>query len=137
MIRGGRELGSRTNYILGTDHPLLQNLAVWDTRPSIDHYLVLGCLRGAAPAAHSRYLGKQTCIPIRPPKTPDGVDRQLSELRGGILNPPWWESPRQACISPETWRLIDTSIVLHQNKDGSQRSSKTLRHNIKVSIQEG
>ena len=54
MERGGREVRSRTNYILGTDSCLLQNVAVRDTRNNTDHYTVLGCLCGSAPAAHSR-----------------------------------------------------------------------------------
>ena len=89
------------------------------------------------PAAHLRYLGKQTRFPTRPPKTPDGFDRLLSEIRRGIPNPTWWEIPRQACISPETWRLIDTRIAARRHKDGAQRSSKTLRRKIKAIIQEG
>ena len=54
MIRGGQELCSRTNYILGTDHYLLQNVAVRDARPNTEHYLVLGCIRGAMPDVHLR-----------------------------------------------------------------------------------
>ena len=45
MRRGGREVRSQTNYILGTYRHLLQNVAVRDARHNTDHYLVLGCLR--------------------------------------------------------------------------------------------
>ena len=80
MLRRGRELCSRTNYILGTDHLLLQNVTVRYARPNTDHYLVLGCLHIAAPDAHSLYLWKHTGFPSRPPKTPYGVDRLFYEL---------------------------------------------------------
>ena len=80
MERGGREVRSRTNYILGTDHLLLQNVTVRYARPNTDHYLVLGCLHIAAPDAHSLYLWKHTGFPSRPPKTPYGVDRLFYEL---------------------------------------------------------
>ena len=54
MLRRVRELHYRTNYILGIDHCLLQNVAVRDARPSTDHYLVLGCIRGAMPDVNLR-----------------------------------------------------------------------------------
>ena len=38
----------------------------------VTFYLVLGCLRGAAPAAHLRYLGRYIRFPIRPPEEPTG-----------------------------------------------------------------
>ena len=44
MYQGGREVRSRTEYILGTDRRLFQNVAVRDARKNTDHYLVLGCL---------------------------------------------------------------------------------------------
>ena len=55
---------------------------------------------------------------------------------GAITKPPWKERPRQAWISTETWRLIDTSIVARQSKDGAQWSARILIHQIKASIQE-
>ena len=52
MHRGGREVRSRTDYILGIDSRLFQNVVVRDARHNKDHYLVLGCLRGAAPTTY-------------------------------------------------------------------------------------
>ena len=46
ILRGGREIRSRTDYILGTDRRLIQNMAVRDARHNIYHYLVLGCICG-------------------------------------------------------------------------------------------
>ena len=74
-------MGSRTNYILSTDSRLFQNTAVRGARQNMDHYLVLGCLRGAAPAVHLHYLGKRTRFPIRPPATPDKADHMFAELQ--------------------------------------------------------
>ena len=54
MHRSVREVRSRTDYILVTDSRLFQNIGFWDARHNTDHYLVLGCLCGAAPATHSR-----------------------------------------------------------------------------------
>ena len=53
MKRQGQVVRSRTDYILGTDRRLLQNVAVRDPRHNTDHYMVLGCLPGA-PLATTR-----------------------------------------------------------------------------------
>ena len=41
---GGWEVRSQTNYILGIDSFLSQNVAVRDARHNTDHYLLLWCL---------------------------------------------------------------------------------------------
>ena len=48
---------SRTDYILGTDRCLFQNIAVRDPWHNTDHYMVLGCLPGAPLATTRRYQG--------------------------------------------------------------------------------
>ena len=53
MIQGGLEVRSRTNYLLGTDRHLFQNVLVRDVHPNSDHYLVTGCLHVAPAAYHS------------------------------------------------------------------------------------
>ena len=42
MIREGRVVRSRTDYILGTDRHLFWNVSVRDLRHNTDHYMVLG-----------------------------------------------------------------------------------------------
>ena len=42
MIRQGREVWSRTDYILVTDCHLFCNLSVWYPRHNIYHYIILG-----------------------------------------------------------------------------------------------
>ena len=56
------------NYIVGTDSNLLQKMAVQDAWHNTDHYLVLGCLRGAPLAKHSHYLANKKRFPLKPPK---------------------------------------------------------------------
>ena len=124
---------SQTNYILGTDSLLLQNVAFWDARHNTDHYLVLGGLHGSVPAAHSCYLGKRTHLSIRPPATPDKADHMFAKLWRAIPRPPRRKRHRQAWISPETWNLIDTRIETRQRR--YQRSSRALGHAIKAALQ--
>ena len=80
MHRGVQEVRSQTDYILVTDIRLLQNTAVQDARQNTDHYLVLGCLHGDTPTAHSRYQGKRTRLPIRPLANLDKAYHMFSKL---------------------------------------------------------
>ena len=70
MIRVGREVRSRTDYILGTDFRLFWNVSVQDPRHNSDHCLVLGCLQSAPLREHSKYLRRRKRLPLRPPTTP-------------------------------------------------------------------
>ena len=63
-----QEVRSWTNYILGIYQRLLMNVALQDSRHNTDHYLVLGCLRGAPLAKHSHYLANKKRFPLKPPK---------------------------------------------------------------------
>ena len=125
---------SRTYYILGTDPCLLQNVVVQDAWHNTYHYLVLCCLCNTAPTAHSRYLGKCTCFPIKISTTPDGINRLFSDLWEAISDPPWWERLRQAWISLEIWCLINARIVARRTR--AQRNSRGLSRLIKASLQE-
>ena len=44
-----RGMRSWKDCILGTDHRLFRNVAVWDPRQNSDHYMVLGCLPSTPP----------------------------------------------------------------------------------------
>ena len=57
MWRSDRVLRSRTNYLMGMDRRLYQNVLVRDVRHNLDQYLVLGCLQGAPTREHVHYLG--------------------------------------------------------------------------------
>ena len=83
MLRGVREVRSRTDYIRVTDCRLLRNVAVQDKRHNTDHYLVLGCLHSATPAAHSQYFGERKFFPMKPSATPVGVNRLFAKIWGG------------------------------------------------------
>ena len=86
-----------TNYILGTGNFLFQNVSIQDSSHNTYHYLVMGCLRGAAPAAHLRYLGKRTHFSIRPLATLDKEDCMFAELQRAIPSPP----DRNATVRPK------------------------------------
>ena len=81
MVQEWREVRSRTDYILGTDHRLFWNVSVRDPRHNSDHYLVLGCLRGDPLREHYEYLGRRKRLPLRAPTTPTREDRLFAALR--------------------------------------------------------
>ena len=56
MVHEGREVSSRTDYILGMDCCLFWYVSVWDPRHKSYHYLVSGCLRSAPLREHFEYL---------------------------------------------------------------------------------
>ena len=66
MIRMGREVRSRTDYILGKDCRLFGNVSVLDPMHNSYHYMVLGCLHSASLREHARYLGGRKCLPLHP-----------------------------------------------------------------------
>ena len=49
VVRQGKVGRSRTDYILGSDHWIFQNVAVWDLMHNSHHFMILGCLNGASP----------------------------------------------------------------------------------------
>ena len=59
MRNRDRVVHYRTNYLLGTDRRIYQNVLVWDTRHNSDHFLVLGCIRGESAQEHVYYLGSR------------------------------------------------------------------------------
>ena len=53
MVRAGREVRSRMDYILGMDLRLFWNVSVQDPMHNSDHYLILGCLHRTPLREHS------------------------------------------------------------------------------------
>ena len=82
VLWNGREVRSRTEYILGTDRRLFRNFAVQDPRHNSDHYMVLGCLPRAPLTDHKRYLGGRKRWPVRPPVKTERGQTNFSRLYG-------------------------------------------------------
>ena len=70
MVREGRVIRSRTDYLIGTDRSLLRNVAVRDPRHNSDHYMVVGHLRSETAREHARYIKGRRNMPLKPPKEP-------------------------------------------------------------------
>ena len=70
MVRKGKVVWSRTDYILGTDRSLFWNVSVQDLRYNTDHFLVLGCLCSAPAREHAKYPTVHKKLPLQPPTEP-------------------------------------------------------------------
>ena len=92
MVRQGRVGRSKTDYILGSDHQIFENVAIRDLRHNSNHLMVMGCLHRSSLRENSRYLGRRTCLPLQPPEhqTRTRVEKIFSELRRAVLNTDKW-----------------------------------------------
>ena len=114
MVRGGKAVRSRTDYILGTDRSLFRNVAVRDPRHNLDHYMVMGLLRRGTVREHVRYIAGRRRIPLNPPKRPTREDSLFGDIRRAVPKPQPREQHRNAWISEETWRLVDTQVTMRR-----------------------
>ena len=88
MVREGKVVRSRTDYLLGTDRSLFRNVSVRDPRHNTDHFLVVGCLRSALELEHTRYIIGRRKMPLRPPTEPTREDGIFAALRRAVPKPP-------------------------------------------------
>ena len=110
MIRKGREVRSRTEYILGTDRRLFRNVAVRDPWHNSDHYMVLGCIPSTPPTEHKRDLGGRKRWTVRPPREQTRTYELFTALRRAVLRAQTREARRNAWILELTWRLINERV---------------------------
>ena len=87
MTGEGREVRSRTDYILGTDRRLFGNVSVRDPMYNSDRYMFLGCLYSAPLREHTRYLGGRKRLPLRPPTAPTREDGIFAALQRAVPKP--------------------------------------------------
>ena len=125
---------SRTDYILGTDRRLFQNVAVRDPWHNTDHYMVLGCLPGTPLATTRRYQGGRKRWLVRPPAEPLQTDTLFAALRRAVPKPAPREARQNAWISAETWRLVDERVATRRVPRYCQADRRTLGRKIGRSL---
>ena len=126
MRKNGQEIRSRTDYILGIDRILFQDVAVRDMRHQSDHYMVLGCLRGEPAREITGYLRKSRRFSLQPLRC--GLvlmlDKLFSEIKTHTPQPPLRERVGRACIYDKTWSAIDARVTAC--REGDQRTVRQL-----------
>ena len=74
MVREGKLIRSRTDYLLGTDRSLFRIVAVQDPRHNSDHYMVVVHLRGGTVHEHVQYIRGRRRMLLLSPKEPTRED---------------------------------------------------------------
>ena len=110
MVREGKVVWSRTDYLLGTEQSLFRNLSVWDPRHNTDHFMVVGCLRCAPEREHTRYIAGRRKLPLRPPTEPTREDGIFAALRRSVPKPNARDRHKNEWISEEMWRLVEERV---------------------------
>ena len=112
MVRQGWEASSQTDYILGSDCRIFRNVAVRYLRHNSDHFMVMGCLRGASPREHYCYLEQRTRLPLTLPGgwTRTRVNKIFSKLRRAVSKRDNRAAPHNSWILHDTWRLINKRV---------------------------
>ena len=134
MIREGREVRSRTDYILGMDHRLFGNVSVRDPRHNSDHCMALVCLHSASLKEHARYLRGRKRLPLGPPTEPTREDRIFAALCTAVPKPRAREARKNAWISETTWRLVDKRVSAHWDIEKDQALIRRLGRAIRASL---
>ena len=110
MVREGKVIRSRTDYILGADRRLFWNVSVRDPRHNTDHYMVLRCLSSAPKREHAKYLTGRKQLPLHAPAEPTREDGIFASLRRSVPKPHASERRKNGWISEDTWRLVDERV---------------------------
>ena len=134
MIREGKEVRSRTDYILGTDRRLFGNLIVQYPRHNSDHYMVLGFLHSASLKEHARCLGGRKRIPLCPPNKATREDIIFAALRRAVPKPWAREARKNAWISATEWRLINERVSARRYIKKDQALIRRLGRTIRASL---
>ena len=138
MRRQGKAVRSRTDYILGSDRRIFQNVAVQDPRHNSYHFMVMGSLHGASPREHSNFLGSRTQLPLIPPgnKTRTRADELFTELRRAVPKRGKLSSLHNLRISEETWRLVDKRFSTRREPERYQQRLRRLARAIRYPLKE-
>ena len=112
MLRHGQGVRSQTDYILGADCHLFQNVAVQDPRQNTNHYMVLGCLRSVTLREHQCYIRSRMRLPLYSPNHPSHLDTILAPLRQAMPKTLTCKHVHSSWISEETCWFISTRVSL-------------------------
>ena len=128
----------RKDYILGSDRQISQNAAVRDPRHNSNHFMVMGCLRGASPREQYCYLGSRTRLPLCPSvrQTRAQADKLFSELQRAVTKPDKHTARHNLWMSVETWRLADKRVSIQWEPGRDQRQIRRLGRAIRSFIKE-
>ena len=127
MVREGKFVRSRTDYLIGTDRSLFRNVSVRDPRHNSDHLMVVGCLHSVPAREHTKYLKGQKKLPLQPTTEPTREDGIFLALRRAVPKPHARERRTNKWISEETWRLVGERVSARWGTRGKARIRRLSR----------
>ena len=134
MVREGRVVWSRTDYLLGTDRSLFRNVSLRDPRHNSDHLMVVGHLRIATARDHAHYIKGRRKIPLNLPTEATMEDELFGALRRAVPKPHERDKHKNAWISEETWRLVDERVSVRRGmrvRERIRRLGRAIRASLK------
>ena len=134
MVREGKLVRSRTDYLLGNDRSLFRNVSVRDPRHNTDHFMVVGCLRSAPERERACYIMGRRKMPLRPPADPTRENGIFAALRRAVLKPHARDRHKNAWISDDMWRLVDERVSARRGT-GVQMRIRKMGRAIRASLQ--
>ena len=134
MLQKGKEVRSRTYYILGTDRRLFGNVSVRDPRHNSDHYMVLGCLPSTYLTEQKRYLRGRKRWPLSLPTKQTREEKSFAALRRAVQKAQPRAARQNAWISEETWILVDKRVSARRDPAKGQALKRRLGRAIKASL---
>ena len=136
MVLLGREVRSQTEYILGSSRWIFQNISARYSWHNSDHVVVMGCMCGASPRKNSRYLGRRTLLPLKPPgrQTRTRADKIFAGLHIAVPNPSIRSAHHNLWIEEETWRLIDERVSVRGELGRCQAQPRWMGRAIRAAL---
>ena len=134
MVREGKVVRSRTDYIIGIDRNLFRNVSVRDPRHNTNHFMVVGCLRSAPEQEHTRYIMGRWKMPLRPPTEPTREEGIFASLRRAVPKPHARDRHKNVWISEGTCRIIDKRVSARRGT-GIHMRIRQLGRSIQASLQ--
>jgi hypothetical protein len=136
MLRQGRLITSRCDYLLGVDRRTFTNVCLKAPRYDSDHYMVLGTIRSAKLKENRVYLRGRRKFPLETPtvRPMTQADCLFEDLRSSVERPENQVSRRASWISDESWKLIDTRLALRREAGHDQAAIRRLTRRIQASL---
>ena len=134
MLREGRRLYRRCDYILTTDTTDFRTLRIKNPRFDSDHRMLLGVLKSGSTRQHKHYVNSRSrySLEIRP-EDKTRADFLMEELTELIEKPPSSDPQSESWISEATWKLFDAKAQARRR--GDSVTAKNLKKPIQKSLQ--
>ena len=111
---------------------IFRNVPVQEFRHNSDHYIILGFIYSATMREHTNYVRCCTRLLLHSPTTLTREDGLFEDLCQAIPKPKLQEARKNAWISADMWRLVNTKFYIRRDPTRSQGLIQRLSCKIKL-----